>query len=74
MSDDLEYWHNKGEQDYSEGNGCNPPHNQFVLNGLDPTISADDAIAENRAYKKGYKNAEEEATGTPNPGPGLKER
>jgi hypothetical protein len=62
MSDDLEYWHNKGEQDYAEGNGRNPPHNQFVLNGLDPSITGEDAIAENRAYKQGYKNAEDQAS------------
>ena len=57
---DLLYWHNEGEQDYADGNGFNPPHGDLVLAGLDPAISSEQAIAENRAYKAGYKNAEDQ--------------
>jgi hypothetical protein len=62
MPPDLLYWHNEGEKDYAEDNGFNPPHGELVLAGLDPSISSEDAIEENRAYKQGWKNAEEQAS------------
>ena len=60
MSHDLLYWHNKGEQDYVEHNGYNPPNNELEI-ALDPSErSREKLIAENKAYKEGYEIAKKQ--------------
>lgn len=62
MPHDLQYWHNKGEQDYAEHNGCNPPHD--MVESLFDHLPGhqDQMILENEAYYEGYKNAREQAS------------
>jgi hypothetical protein len=58
MSNNKEHYHNKGEQDRSEGNGYNPPHG--IIDDL-TTWSSDGMeknADENSAYKDGYTNTD----------------
>jgi hypothetical protein len=60
MSHDLLYWHNKGEQDYVENNGYNPPNDELEI-ALDADESArKKLIAQNKAYQEGYEIAKEQ--------------
>ncbi len=50
----LQYYHNKGEQDYAAGNGCHPPYGGRV--GL--AFATDKELELFNAYLQGYKNAQ----------------
>lgn len=58
MSNNKEYYHNKGEQDKAEGKGYNPPHG--IIDDLTTWSKSgcDKNIEENSAYKSGYTNTE----------------
>jgi hypothetical protein len=52
----INYYHNKGEQDRAEGNGYNPPNG--FLGGVFNLQYEDDQRA---AYEAGWDNADEQA-------------
>jgi len=58
---DLEYWHNKGEQDYAEHNGYNEPHDMVEMTFDYLPNHQDEMRAENKAYSEGYANARKQA-------------
>lgn len=58
MSRDLEYWHNKGEQDYPD---FDPPDKGFLFELVEG--NSDEEIAIMQAYRAGYANAREQADG-----------
>lgn len=57
MSRSEKNYHNKGEEDYANDRGYNPPWGSLVHDLLG---RSDSMIEEDKAYEKGWKNAKEQ--------------
>lgn len=60
MSDNKEYYHNKGEQDAAGDKGYNPPHGIFDSLTTWSSREMERHIEENQAYEMGWDNAKEQ--------------
>lgn len=62
----LEYYHNKGEQDAAKGNAYSPPHGVLATTteAFAPVYGTSaDARAENEAYSQGWESAQNQKDG-----------
>jgi len=62
MSEDKQYYHNKGEQDAAAGNDSNRPHGitRLVTDFFTSEETQKSQAAEDEAYMEGYRNVEKQ--------------